>query len=79
MTVQPFKKSVQLIHRIKQRKLKMLSKFILNSMKEFDGYDEERILFDEIRVIDFPVKRIKVNSVLVKSMIDSILEKVEVK
>jgi hypothetical protein len=48
-------------------------------MKEFDGYDEERILFDEIRVIDFPVKRIKVNSVLVKSMIDSILEKVEVK
>ena len=79
MTVQPFKKSVQLIHRIKQRKLKMLSKFILNSMKEFDGYDEERILFDEIRVIDFTAKHRKENSIPVKTIIARILEQIEVK
>ena len=57
----------------------MISKYILETMKEFDDYDEDRMLFNEIRVITFPVKRIKVNSVLVKSMIDSILEKIEVK
>lgn len=57
----------------------MISKYILETMKEFDGYDEERMLFDEIRVISFPVKRIKGNSVLTKAIIDRILDTVEVK
>ena len=57
----------------------MISKYILNTMKEFDGYDEERLLFDEIRVISFPVKRIKGNRVLTKAIIDRILDNVEVK
>jgi hypothetical protein len=38
-------------------------------MKEFDGYDEERELFEEIREVNSPVK----------SIIDRILEQVEVK
>lgn len=57
----------------------MLSKFILNSMKEFDGYDEERILFDEIRVIDFTEKHRKESSIPVKAIIARILEQIEVK
>jgi len=57
----------------------MISKYILESMKEFDGYDEERLLFDEIRVISFPVKRIKGNGVLTKAIINRILDTVEVK
>ena len=57
----------------------MLSKIILNSMKEFDGYDEERILFDEIRVIDFMAKHRKESSIPVKAIIARILEQIEVK
>ncbi|MDD5673284.1 MAG: hypothetical protein PHC61_03920 [Chitinivibrionales bacterium] len=46
-----------------------MSRVILFLMKEFDGYDEDRELFDEIRVIKSPEK----------SIIDRILEQVEAK
>jgi hypothetical protein len=48
-------------------------------MKEFDGYDEERMLFDEIRIIDFSARRRKGNGIPTKAIIDRILEQVEVK
>ena len=44
----------------------MLSEFILYSMKEFDGHDEDRQLFEEIKLPG-------------KSAIDRILEQIEVK
>ena len=44
----------------------MMTNAILYSMKEFDGYDEDRQLFEEIKLPG-------------KSIIDRILEKIEVK
>lgn len=57
----------------------MISKYILNTMKEFDGYDEERILFDEIRAVDFTARRGEGNGIPTKAIITRILEQVEVK
>jgi hypothetical protein len=57
----------------------MISNYILETMKEFDCYDDERLLFDEIRVIDFTVKHTKESSFPTKAIIDRILEQVEVK
>ena len=53
----------------------MISKFILNSMKEFDGYDEERMLFDQISLL-FLAKPIPAKSFPVKPIIDWILASV---